>query len=278
MIRLHSSYRRLLDRLSLIYHRTAYTVGSTSSLTASLLARFGKRVYPTYEVSRTTIFESREQLLAFEAALATERKMEELLGELGTAKVGVEKTTADQRKEEREKGEREGIKLFESVEEEWKRYCEAGEVELAEEEQSVGAEEQKLLYYKKRFHPGWPLSRVAYKAASVYGKLVSVVTSSDSSLAHSAAAQPSAGDRVARDALGATLLPSREAWGLVRPSCAAVHELPVGRGARRRLQREESGAIEEGTPHPGQGDLCGRSRRLASEWVLPPCLPAADPL
>jgi hypothetical protein len=39
--------------------------------------------------------------------------------------------------------------------------------------QEEDGDEKRRLYYRRRFHPGWPLSRAAYKAAACYAKLVS---------------------------------------------------------------------------------------------------------
>ncbi|GAA5911667.1 fanconi-associated nuclease 1 [Sporobolomyces salmoneus] len=172
VIRLSPTYVSLFNRLSLVYHRTSYTATSsqpnkTSSLTASLLARFGKRRYPDYIVSRSfSIFPSRKTLKQFEAAMEIEKKVEESLEGIwgpGVAKRG-EKESVD------EKRARflEGAKIWEEVEDEWKELCVEAETEMKAEDDG---DERRRLYYRRRFHPGWPLSRAAYKAAACYAKL-----------------------------------------------------------------------------------------------------------
>ncbi|GAA5840395.1 hypothetical protein JCM11251_006549 [Rhodosporidiobolus azoricus] len=173
VIRLHPSYLILFQRLSLIYHRTSYTAVSTSALTSSLLARFGKRRYPTYTVSRSfSIFPSREVLLRFERAVETERQLEECLDGAWAAglQLGKRKQGEKEGKEERLDRYRRGVEIWEGggVEAEWRGLCEEAEREMKCQEDD---EEKRLLYYRRRFHPGWPLSRAAYKAAGCYAKL-----------------------------------------------------------------------------------------------------------
>ncbi|KAK4048785.1 hypothetical protein OIV83_004551 [Microbotryomycetes sp. JL201] len=186
VIRLNPAYRSLFDRLSLVFHRTTYTANNTTSFVASLLARFGKRHYPDYVVSRTfAIFPSRQVLRQYERALAVERKIEDILGETGfspnpgpTVSASALKEqaalrkkfpkTAEEKKLEKEKMCSDGVRLFKEVEDVWKELCRAAEVEMKAEQDDV---EKRLLYYQRRFHPGWPLTRVAYKAASIYATL-----------------------------------------------------------------------------------------------------------
>ncbi|GAA5969565.1 hypothetical protein JCM21900_002347, partial [Sporobolomyces salmonicolor] len=172
VIRLSPAYITLFNRLSLVYHRTSYTATSsqpskTSSLTASLLARFGKRRYPTYTVSRSfAIFPSRLVLKQFESAMEIERRVEEALD--GVWGAGVTARKEKETPEEKRARFREGIRVWEGVAEEWKTLCVEAEREMKDEEDD-GA--KRRLYYRRRFHPGWPLSRAAYKAAACYAKL-----------------------------------------------------------------------------------------------------------
>jgi Fanconi-associated nuclease 1 len=173
-IRITPAYVSLFDRLSLIYHRTAYSSSSgISSLTSSLLARFGKRNYPTYVVSRSfSIFPSRHLLRQYEDALQIEFKVEEALGEnWKTAPASSGPRTEVEKKGDREAMWEEGIRLFESIRAAWGGMC-------VEEEGKGEGEEGKLMYYRRRFHPGWPLTRVVYKAAAILARLVSLVTRS----------------------------------------------------------------------------------------------------
>lgn len=83
-ILLNEAYINLFDRLSLVYHRKSTSSSGTTALTNSLLARFGKRTYPNYEVKRSySIFPDRKTLKDFELAVEIERKMEEALGDYG---------------------------------------------------------------------------------------------------------------------------------------------------------------------------------------------------
>ena len=182
VIRVSPAYRSLLTRLSLIYHRTAYTSNSTTSLTSSLLARFGKRHYANYTVQRTySIFTSRDQLIAYERALDTERRMElcTMEGRMadGSTMEGASsameyaKLGKEEKKSIKEKFLKEGIEIFESIYEEWKAFCAVGTKELRKESKEEGG--LKTLYYRKRFEAGAPLTRVVYHAATMYAKLVS---------------------------------------------------------------------------------------------------------
>ena len=182
VIRVSPAYRSLLTRLSLIYHRTAYTSNSTTSLTSSLLARFGKRHYADYTVQRTySIFTSRDSLIAYERALDTERRMElctmegrmvdgsTMEGAVTALEYG--KLGKEDKKKLKERFLKEGIEIFESVYEDWKAFCAVGKKELRKESKEEGG--LKTLYYRKRFEAGSPLTRVVYHAATMYAKLVS---------------------------------------------------------------------------------------------------------
>ncbi|GAA5918614.1 hypothetical protein JCM6882_000834 [Rhodosporidiobolus microsporus] len=172
VIRLHPAYLLLFQRLSLVYHRTCYTAVSTSALTSSLLARFGKRRYPSYTVSRSfSIFSSREVLVRFERAVETERQLEECLdgGWAAGVTLGKRKQGEKEGKDEKLERYRRGAEIWENgVEVEWRELCDEAEREMKCQEDD---EEKRLLFYRRRFHPGWPLSRAAYKAAGCYAKL-----------------------------------------------------------------------------------------------------------
>ncbi|GAA6056318.1 hypothetical protein JCM3770_000667 [Rhodotorula araucariae] len=182
VIRLSPALLILFNRLSLVYHRTSYSpgpsAGSASPLTASLLARFGKRTYPTYTVQRSfALFPSRRVLRQFEAAMAVERAVEEALDGVwgpGTPRrvLGAEKEKESA--EARRTRYAAGVSAWEAVEGEWRALCAAAEEE-SERERTQGGEDgedaARRLYYRRRFHPGWPLARAAYKAAACYAKL-----------------------------------------------------------------------------------------------------------
>ncbi|GAA6016966.1 hypothetical protein JCM10207_007864 [Rhodosporidiobolus poonsookiae] len=174
VIRLHPAYLTLFQRLSLVYHRTSYTAVSTSALTASLLARFGKRRYPSYTVSRSfRLFPSRAVLVAFEHAVETERRLEACLDGAWAAGLVTSKKRAAELKEgkdERWARYANGVRIWEDdgVEGLWDGMCDEAEREMGKLDDD---EDKRVLYYRRRFHPGWPLSRAAYKAAGCYAKL-----------------------------------------------------------------------------------------------------------
>ncbi|KAI7848629.1 VRR-NUC domain-containing protein [Circinella umbellata] len=66
----------LLRRLHLVYYRLT-VLEEKSPMTTAILARISRRNYPEYVTCRTTIWESRVELLEYEQALQTELKFEE---------------------------------------------------------------------------------------------------------------------------------------------------------------------------------------------------------
>lgn len=175
VVRLSPSALKLFGRLSLVYHRTAYSspsggLSASSPLTMSLLARFGKRRYPKYIVSRSwALFASRQMLREFEAAMQIEKLLEECLD--GLYGPGAPKRIDKETRQEKLTRYRRGTEIWESIEDEWRRLCSEAELEMKIKEEVDEAGERRL-YYRRRFHPGWPLSRAAYKAAACYAKLV----------------------------------------------------------------------------------------------------------
>jgi Fanconi-associated nuclease 1 len=92
-----------------------------------------------------TIFESRRQLLEYEEALKLERRMEECLGEVeGFAKKG----------SERDEAWKVGAELFERI---WPKWLDI--VKEGSSKGSTSLDDDKLVYYRRRFHPG-SLNRV----------------------------------------------------------------------------------------------------------------------
>jgi Fanconi-associated nuclease 1 len=96
-----------------------------------------------------------------------EKKVEEALE--GIWGPGVPKRERESAEEKRERF-KEGTRIWEEVEDEWQELCREAEIEMKQE---GDGDEKRRLYYRRRFHPGWPLSRAAYKAAACYAKLVS---------------------------------------------------------------------------------------------------------
>lgn len=175
----------LFSRLHLIFYRS--TDVSDKSMTASMLARFKIRAYPSYPVKRTfALFPSRTALLEYEAALAVEKEIERCLGESpeGWKPKGSGEKRASMSKEEREEeAERErqrkmtllkeGLAIFEDAWKTWRRLV--GQADVAEErKRAAGTADDdgpyRLTYYRKRFDSGWPLTRVAYKGAHILSR------------------------------------------------------------------------------------------------------------
>lgn len=106
--------------------------------------------YPNYEVKRTfSIFKSREDLLAYEKALAFERQIDDALGDNYKKGTGG-KVHADVQKE-REDTWKAAVSALNNVYGQWEAFCEEGE---KEEKREKTLDTKNLLYYRKRFHPG----------------------------------------------------------------------------------------------------------------------------
>lgn len=140
--------QKLVDRVALVYYRGAEQ--GSSALTTAVLSRSRKRRYPEYKWERSaSLFPSRPHLLAMERALSIEAQMDELI-EWDGSKEALSKA----------------MKLFESVYPEWQDAVKEGEG-LAE---GAGATIDRLTYHRMRFHPGWPLTRIVYKATAVLAR------------------------------------------------------------------------------------------------------------
>ncbi|PWN52977.1 hypothetical protein IE53DRAFT_366747 [Violaceomyces palustris] len=139
-VRLVPEVRSLMDRLAMVYYRGEMFGGA--ALTTAVLSRSKRRNYPSYTFSRSPfLFPSRDHLLAFERAIGTELKMEQLLT-FGNS----------------EEDLRQAKEHFESVYDEWKEA-----VKECSEAHPDGID--RKVYHRMRFHPGWILSRVVYKGA-----------------------------------------------------------------------------------------------------------------
>lgn len=137
--------RSLVDRVALVYYR-GNLLGS-AALTTAILSRSRIRNYPEYTYKRTSfLFPSRDHLIAFERALSIEAEMEHLI-QFGKSEVDFQAALA----------------LFDSVWDEWQS-CVA---------ECVAAHPDgidKMVYHRMRFHPGWVLTRVVYKGATVLAR------------------------------------------------------------------------------------------------------------
>lgn len=137
--------RSLVDRVALVYYR-GNLLGS-AALTTAILSRSRIRNYPKYTYRRTSfLFPSRDHLIAFERALSIEAEMEYLI-QFGKSEDDFKAALA----------------LFDSVWDEWKSCV----------EECVAAHPdgiEKMVYHRMRFHPGWVLTRVVYKGATVLAR------------------------------------------------------------------------------------------------------------
>ncbi|KAF2459758.1 VRR-NUC domain-containing protein, partial [Lineolata rhizophorae] len=152
-IRLSLPALRLFERVHLVFFRS--TEWTEKSLTAVLLARFSRRNFPPYVISRSAnVFASRAALLEFEAALRAQARVDAALepgGGGGAAATGAR---------------------LESVLEEWDRVAARWRALLADERRKEDA-----VYlsgegaYLRRLSPAWVYTRIAHKAALALGRL-----------------------------------------------------------------------------------------------------------
>ncbi|MBW0528897.1 hypothetical protein O181_068612 [Austropuccinia psidii MF-1] len=173
-IKLSPTVSALIKRLHLVFYRS--TTATEKAMTASILTRMNIRAYPSYHVNRSNqIFESRRMLLKYEKALELEQQFEDLLTD-DRKSMGDDNESKLRRQEAKGIRRRQALELFESAWLDWQqvvmeenekseRRKEAIDMTLSE------AEHDRLTYYKKRFHPGWPLTRIVYKASGIYSQL-----------------------------------------------------------------------------------------------------------
>ncbi|CCF52002.1 hypothetical protein NDA14_003115 [Ustilago hordei] len=137
--------RSLVDRVALVYYRA--NLLASAALTTAILSRSRIRNYPNYTCRRTSfLFPSRDHLIAFQRALSLEAEMQDLI-QFGKGEADFKAALA----------------LFDSVWHEWKS-CVA---------ECVAAHPDgidKMVYHRMRFHPGWVLTRVVYKGATVLAR------------------------------------------------------------------------------------------------------------
>ncbi|KAK0570041.1 hypothetical protein OC861_000348 [Tilletia horrida] len=170
--------RSLIDRLAVVYYRgNIFNSNFSSALTQAVLARCKRRIYPDVEVRRTdNLFKSREQLKQYELACAQEYKMVlfvdgnfEVSRSSGSSSGSYIGQAAYMPPDEdlpmggSPEACREGIRLLEEVLGQWK-----AAVAECQEEDSVSGD--RLTYYRMRFHPGWPLTRILHKACYCFGR------------------------------------------------------------------------------------------------------------
>ena len=147
-IRLSTAPLKLFERVHLVFYRS--TEWTEKSLTTIILAKISRRNFPEYLVSRSTnIFNSRADLLEFEASIRTQFRVDSILEFNGTpTKQGLQKVLA----------------IFEEVYPRWKAILEEEQrKELRVYESGEGA-------YLRRFSPAWVYTRIIHKGETVLGK------------------------------------------------------------------------------------------------------------
>lgn len=170
-IKLTPTVCSLFKRLHLIFYRS--TTFSDKTMTASMLARMRIRNYPAYQVIRTySIFESRERLIEYESALELEKQFDDLLVD-GRKPWNEDQQAKVQRLEAKKARLERALDVFECA---WQRWQQAVMEEDARIEESrvtgglVETHDEELTYYKRRFHPGWPLTRIMQKGLPILAR------------------------------------------------------------------------------------------------------------
>lgn len=148
-IRISPSVFKLFERVHLVFYRS--TEWTEKSLTTIILAKISKRNFPQYIVDRTSnIFPDRQALLQFEQAMRLEFAVDQVLEFNGPPG---------------EEGYRRVLEIFNGVSAHWR--------ELLKHERR----KEETLYeygeggYLRRFNAAHAYTRIAHKAAYVYGRL-----------------------------------------------------------------------------------------------------------
>ncbi|KAJ4396773.1 hypothetical protein N0V93_000995 [Gnomoniopsis smithogilvyi] len=148
-IRVSPSVFKLFERVHLVFYRS--TEWTEKSLTTIILAKTSKRNFPHYIVDRTSnIFPDRRALLEFEQAMRLEFAVDQVLEFNGPPG---------------EQGYQRVLEIFNGVSAHWRK--------LLENERQK--EENMYEYgeggYLRRFNAAHAYTRIAHKAAYVYGRL-----------------------------------------------------------------------------------------------------------
>lgn len=148
-IRISPSVFKLFERVHLVFYRS--TEWTEKSLTTIILAKISRRNFPQYIVDRTSnIFPDRRSLLEFEQAMRLEFEVDQILEFNGPPG---------------EEGYRRVLEIFDSITPRWRRL-------LKEEERK---ESQVYEFgegaYLRRLNAAHAYTRIAHKAAYVYGRL-----------------------------------------------------------------------------------------------------------
>ncbi|PLW16859.1 hypothetical protein PCANC_09423 [Puccinia coronata f. sp. avenae] len=171
-IKLRPKVCSLFKRLHLIFYRS--TTISEKTMTASMLARMNLRNYPAYEVIRTdSIFDSRDHLLKYEEALELEKKFDDLL--VNERKSWDEDEQGKARRQEAKTLRlRKALDVFESAWLHWQQAVMEEDDRLEQlrlfQQQLDELDYDRRNYYKRRFHQGWPLTRILQKGLAVLAR------------------------------------------------------------------------------------------------------------
>lgn len=148
-IRISPSVFKLFERVHLVFYRS--TEWTEKSLTTIILAKISKRNFPQYIVDRTSnIFPDRRALLEFEQAMRLEFAVDQVL-EFGGPPG--------------DEGHRRVLEIFDGVSAHWRKLLQ----DELRKEQSVY--EYGEGGYLRRFNAAHAYTRIAHKAAYVYGRL-----------------------------------------------------------------------------------------------------------
>lgn len=182
VIKLDDACIKLFLRLHLVFHRCA-APPNQNTLTKALLARFEKRAYPDYPISRQfTIFPDRRALLAFEKAVQLEQQVELAIevarspfgghrpsattggGAVRKSRKQLDEEVALWQKGRRAEKRRRFSKLKGLFETSWAQWLEALQVERQTRPQVKDPQDpdDRKTYYMRRFTPGWVLTHCVF--------------------------------------------------------------------------------------------------------------------
>src|SRR5690554_2830449 len=78
-VKIYPSIMRVFERLHLVFYR-ARRYSERPALLEAILAKIGQRIFPTYEITRTsTVFKSRDELLKYETAIRLHFELSEMI-------------------------------------------------------------------------------------------------------------------------------------------------------------------------------------------------------
>ncbi|KAH8771689.1 coiled-coil domain-containing protein MTMR15 [Diaporthe sp. PMI_573] len=148
-IRISPPVFKLFERVHLVFYRS--TEWTEKSLTTIILAKISRRNFPQYIVDRTSnIFPDRRSLLEFEQAMRLEFEVDKILEFNGPPG---------------EEGYRRVLEIFNSITPRWRKLL--GEEERKENQVYEFGEGA----YLRRLNAAHAYTRIAHKAAYVYGRL-----------------------------------------------------------------------------------------------------------